>query len=101
MLCEAVRREARERARVVQGQRPAAEDPAVARDRVRDLDVPRRARRRGEELLLPRPPPLDRAARLERKQGADRVGRGVDLAAEAAADRTADELQLVQRDLEM
>ena len=44
---------------------------------------------------------LTGAARLQREQRADRVGRGVDLAAEAAADGAADELQLVQRHLEV
>ena len=36
------------------------------------------------------------AARLDREERADRLRRGLDLAAEAAADRTADELQPVQ-----
>ena len=39
--------------------------------------------------------------RLERQERADRLGRRVDLAAEAAADGAADELELVQRALEV
>ena len=101
VLRQAVRREARVGARVVQRQHLAAEDPAVLRDRVRDLHVPRRPRRGAEELLLARPAPLHRPARLEREQRAHRLRRGVHLAAEAAADRAADELELVQRHLQV
>ena len=39
--------------------------------------------------------------RFQREQRGDRLRRGVDLAAEAAADRAADELELVQRPLQM
>jgi hypothetical protein len=53
------------------------------------------------ELLLARPAPLHRPPGLQREQRADRVGRRVDLAAETAADRPADELELVQRHLEV
>ena len=101
VLRQAVRREARVRARVVQRQHLAAEDPAVLRHRVGDLHVPRRPRRGAEELLLARPPPLHRLARLLREQRAHRLGRRVDLAAEAAADRAADDLELVQRQLQV
>ena len=101
VLRQAVRREPRVCARVVQCQRSTAEDPAVLRDRVCELDMPRCTGRRGKELLFACPPPLDRPARLQREQRADRLGRGVDLAAEAAADGAADELQPVQRHLQV
>src|ERR1044072_6082447 len=47
--------------------------------RVGDPDVPRRPRRRPEDLLLARPAPLHRPPRLEREQGGRRVPRRVDL----------------------
>ena len=86
---------------VVQRQHLAAENPAVLRHRVRDLDVPRRAGRRAEELLLAGPAPLHGLARLLGEQGTHRLGGRVDLAAEAAADRAADDLELVQRQLQV
>ena len=101
VLRQPVGGEARVGAGVVEGQHPAPEDPAVARDRVGDLHVPGRPRGRGEELLLARPAPLDRPLRLHGEQRADRLGGRVHLAAEAAADGAADELQLVQRALQV
>ena len=99
MLRHAVRREAGIRASVVERRHPAAENPAVTGDGVGELHVPGRARRGGEELLFACPAPLHRPLGLEREQRRDRLARRVDLAAETTADRSADELQLVERPL--
>ena len=101
VLRQAVRREPRVRARVVQRQHLAAKDPAVLRDRIGHLHVPGSPGRRVEELLFARPAPLHGLARLLREQGTHRLGGRVYLAAETAADRAADDLQLVQRHLQV
>ena len=101
VLRRAVAREARVGAGVVQRQHLAAEDPAVLRERVGHLDVPGGAHAAAEHLLLAREDPAHRAAGLEREDRGEGLGGRVDLAAEAAADRAADELDAAGSALQM
>ena len=85
----------------MQRQHLAAEDPAVLGERVGHLDVPGGAHAAAEHLLLAREDPAHGAPGLEREHRGERLGGRVDLAAEAAADRAADELDAAGRPLEV
>ncbi len=75
----------------------AGEDAAVAGHAVLDVPALRPARCADLHLLLAVPGELARPPGQHRAQDRDRLVHAVDLAAEAAADRAADEVQAVRR----
>ena len=78
----------------------ARDDRAVVHHAVLDVDPLGRARRRDLHLLLAPVDVLDRLVGRHRGDAGDRLDDHVDLAAEAAADRPADDAQLAERDVE-
>ena len=95
-----VRRLAAVRAGVGVARDLAGDDVAVGRDAVLEVDAPGAAGRRHLHLLGAAVDVADRAAGLHRRQGGDRLDDDVDLATEPAADRAADEVELVAGDLQ-
>ena len=100
VLRERVRRLAAVGAGVRVARHLAGDDPAVRHDAVLDVDAPRAARRRDLHLLRAAVDEAHRPTGLHRRQGRDRLDDDVDLAAEPAADRAADEVEPVARDLQ-
>ena len=78
----------------------AGDDPPVVHHAVLDVDALGRARRGDLHLLVAVVDVLDRLVRGHRGDARDRLDGHVDLAAEAAADRAADDLQLAERHVE-
>ena len=89
--------EPRIRAAVEIGRHLAGDNPPVLHDAVLDVNAFAAARRAELHFLVPAKPVTHRRAGQPRRQNAQRLGHRIDLAAKAAADRTADEMQLVGR----
>ena len=95
-----VRAVARVRAGVGVERDLAGDDRPVVHHAVLDVDALGRARGGDLHLLVAVVDVLDRLARLHRGDAGDRLDDHVDLAAEPAADRAADDLQLAERHVE-
>src|SRR5207245_2565651 len=100
VLLDAVWRVAVVGAGVVDGTHLARDDAAVLHHAVAVLHLAGSPHRRATELLLTRPAPFDRAARLHRGDTRDRLGDDVHLAAKTAPDRAPNQPQPVAGDLE-
>ena len=95
-LDDGVARQARIGAAVEIRRDLAGDDPPVAHDAVLDVDALAAARRAELHFLVPAQPMAHGRAGQSRGENGERFGQGVDLAAEAAADGAADEMQLVR-----